>query len=120
MSKGHILKAAAIAGMDKFMALARIAAGISDSAHKLKGSELSDEELICRAQELFPTKPYCLVRDWVLVDVNDSALLRLPQGVQPRVVFAGKVIDDQAERFDRPKWIRSTFEVSFTEGYFFE
>lgn len=120
MSVGYLLNASAISGIESFMALARVAAGSCPESERLPASVLSDAQLITRAQQLFPAKPYCLVRDWVLVDLEDHELLRIPQGVKPRVVFAGKVVDDQAERFHRPRWIRSSFEVSFFEGCFFE
>lgn len=120
MSKGRILNASTISGMDKFMALARIAVGICDEADKIGASEYTDAELIVRARELFPSKPYCLVREWVLVDLSDTEGLEVPEGALPRVVYAGKVVDDQADRFDRPRWILSTFELSLVEGHLFE
>ncbi|HHM7088314.1 DUF6957 family protein [Pseudomonas aeruginosa] len=120
MSAGYRLNASVISGMDKFMALARIAAGACHEADAIQASDQSDEKMISLAQQLFPDKPYCLVRDWVLVDVNDHELLSMPEGVKPRIVFAGKVVDDQAKRFHRPRWIRSTFEASLAEGYLFE
>lgn len=104
----------------KFMALARIAAGTCPEKDSIPVSDLSDEKLISLAQQLFPGKPYCIVRDCVLVDLNDPELLGIPEGVKPRIVFAGKVVDDQMKRFHRPRWIRSTFEVSLAEGYLFE
>ncbi|WP_241357814.1 DUF6957 family protein [Pseudomonas aeruginosa] len=120
MSVGYLLNASAISGMDKFKSLARVAAGSCPEEDRLPASVLSDSQLITRAQQLFPDKPYCLVRDWVLVDVDDHESLLLPEGVKPRVVFAGKVVDDKAERFHRPRWLRSSFEVSFVEDCFFE
>ncbi|HBO4309887.1 TPA: hypothetical protein L4V00_000198 [Pseudomonas aeruginosa] len=120
MSIGFLLNASVTSGVEQIMALARIAAGACPKKDAIPASDLSDEKLIGLAQKLFPDKPYCLVRDWVLVDLNDPELLGIPEGVKPRIVFAGKVVDDQMKRFHRPRWIRSSFEVSLTEGYLFE
>jgi hypothetical protein len=93
------------------------------SGEPLVGSEESDEALIELVKTRFPNKPYCLVEDWILaqVDVTEDELKKIHAfGQLPMVVFADNVIFDSERRFDVGDWVRSTFATSFQDGFLFE
>lgn len=66
--------------------------------------------------------PYCVVRDWVWIDLTLSAS-DLEQfraaGQQPVVMYSHSVLYDSARRFDVGDWVRTTPLVSFSNGCFF-
>jgi hypothetical protein len=87
------------------------------------GSEDSDEALIELVKTRFPRKPYCLVEDWIIarVDVTEDELKQIhAEGQLPMMVFANNVIFDSERRFDVGDWVRSTFAISFQDGFLFE
>lgn len=86
----------------------------------VKGCSLSTEEAIRLAKSLHPSKRYCLVSDWVLIDVDIGEGRKLPGGFEPTVVYSPNILDDEARRFPRGGWVRSTFELNFQEGCLFE
>ncbi|VVO94904.1 hypothetical protein PS903_02476 [Pseudomonas fluorescens] len=88
-----------------------------------QGSIDSDEILIGMVKALFPRKPYCLVDDWTLfnVDVTEVELQKIhAAGQLPLIVFAHNVRFDSERRFDVGDWVRSTLATSFEEGFLFE
>ncbi|WP_325437441.1 DUF6957 family protein [Pseudomonas nitroreducens] len=85
-----------------------------------EGCSLPSEEAIYLAKSLHPSKRYCLVLDWVLIDVDMAEGRKLPDGFMPTVVYSPNILEDEAGRFPRGGWVRSTFEVSFQEGCLFE
>lgn len=85
-----------------------------------EGCSLPSEEAIYLAKSLHPRKRYCLVLDWVLIDVDMAEGRKLPDGFMPTVVYSPNILEDEAGRFPRGGWVRSTFEVSFQEGCLFE
>lgn len=107
-------------GMDRVSSLGQVVSGNTSQYDAVAGSGLSDDEAIALAKQLSPVKRYCLVKDWVLVDVTFSRGERLPDGVKPRVLYSGSIIRDEACRFPVGGWVRSTFEVSFSRGCLFE
>ena len=89
----------------------------------LQGSMETDEQLIELVRALYPYKPYCLVENWTIfnVDVTKEELNEIhAAGQLPLVLFAHNVRFDSERRFDVGDWVRSTFAVSFEEGFLFE
>jgi hypothetical protein len=87
------------------------------------GSLGSDEILMGLVQALYPGKPYCLVEDWTILRavVTDDELKKIQAAGQlPLVLFAHNVRFDSQRRFDVGDWMRSTFAISFEEGFLFE
>ena len=87
------------------------------------GLSLSPTEASMEVQRRFPNKKYCLVRQWMLVDltVTDSAQWAAQHvGKSPRILFAHEVVFDSAGRFAPGYWVRSTLQVSYAEDGFFE
>ena len=89
----------------------------------LQGSMDTVDELIELAKSRFTRKPYCLIEQWTIfrVDVSEGELQKIhAAGQLPLVVFAHNVLFDSQRRFDVGDWVRSTFAISFEEGYLFE
>lgn len=86
----------------------------------MEGCSLPAEEAVRLAKSLHPRKRYCLVLDWILIDIDMAEGRKLPDGFQPTVVYSPNILDDEVCRFPRGGWVRSTFEVSFQEGCLFE
>ncbi len=87
------------------------------------GSMDSYETLSELVQAIYPRKPYCLIEGWTIfrVDVTEDELKKIhDEGQLPLIVFAQNVVFDSQRRFDVGDWVRSTFAVSFKEGFLFE
>lgn len=88
-----------------------------------QGSTDSYEILTGLVQARYPRKPYCLIEGWTIfrVDVTEDELKKIhDEGQLPLIVFAQNVVFDSERRFDVGDWVRSTFAVSFKEGFLFE
>lgn len=89
----------------------------------LQGSLDTDEQLIELARALYPYKPYCLVENWTIfnVDVSEEERNKIhAAGQLPMILFAHNVRFDSERRFDVGDWVRSTFATTFEEGFLFE
>lgn len=77
-------------------------------------------DLVHAAEQRFPGKPFCLVRQWILIDIvaNEGGLL--PAEVPPMVMFAHEVVQDSRRRFDPGHWVRTTYAVSHPDLCMFE
>jgi hypothetical protein len=71
----------------------------------------------------FPSRAYCLVADWVILDLEVTTRQRIAitdRGLIPALVYALTVIQDRKGRFAPGDWVRSTLGVSFTHNCLFE
>ena len=87
------------------------------------GHELSDEEAIASVRHRFRYASYCLVRQWIWIDlVMPEAVLEdlKRSGRQPVMLYAHEVVSDSQRRFQPGDWVRSTPLVSFSDGCFFQ
>ena len=87
------------------------------------GWEGSQEDLISLAAKSFPGKAYCIVRQWILIDLivtpdEKEKLTKL--GLLPMTLFAHEVVLDSKGRFQVGMWVRSNFGKSVTGGCMFE
>lgn len=83
----------------------------------------TQEDLISLADKVFPGKAFCVVRQWILIDLTmtpeeTEKLKNL--GLLPAALFAHEVVLDSKGRFQPNMWVRSNFGLSFTEGLMFE
>ncbi|MFR0713629.1 DUF6957 family protein [Enterobacterales bacterium BD_CKDN230030183-1A_HGKHYDSX7] len=66
-------------------------------AHVLPGSGLADEPLLTAAREEFEGREYCVVREWLILDVmvdeHDEKLLSA-RGLKPIILLAQRVLFD--------------------------
>ena len=87
------------------------------------GWDGSQEDLISLAATKFPAKAFCVVKQWILIDLTvtpdeKEKLARL--GLLPATLFAHEIVLDSKGRFQPGMWVRSNFGKSFTEGCIFE
>ena len=81
------------------------------------------EELIALSAKDFPGKAFCVVRQWILIDltVNTDEKEKLTRlGLLPATLYAHEVVFDSRNRFQPSMWVRSNFGVSFSQGCIFE
>ncbi|MNQ62418.1 hypothetical protein D3C85_767620 [compost metagenome] len=83
----------------------------------------SQEDLIALAAISFPGKAFCIVRQWILIDLivttaENEKLTNL--GLLPMTLFAHEIVLDSKGRFQPGMWVRSNFGVSFIYGCMFE
>lgn len=91
----------------------------------MPGIDMSLEEACARdaAAGLFDRAPFCVVRDWIWIDliVPDSIRESLQtSGHQPVMVYAHSVLYDSARRFDVGDWVRTTQLVEFSDAFLFK
>lgn len=67
-------------------------------------------------------KPYCIVRDWMLIEIAVTEEFReslAGDGLQPYVLYASNVLSHSCNKRLTGDWVRSTFQRSF-DGSVFE
>lgn len=104
------------------MKLSDLAVLLSGGDTALSGLSARPEEAARLAELKFPGKAYCLVEDWVLIDVTPTASQQAAlteKGLIPTFVYARSVVLDSRGRFFEGDWVRSTFEVYFEEPCWF-
>lgn len=74
----------------------------------LAGFAGSNDAAIELAQAVFPRKPWCLVRDWVIF------------GAAPERVYADIIVLDEQHRWEAGEWVRSSSLRSFIQDCLFE
>lgn len=93
--------------------------GTGDESPGWQGSE---EELISLAAKTFPGKAFCVVKQWILIDltVNPDEKEKLSGlGLIPATLFAHEIVLDSQSRFQPSMWVRSNFGIS-SSPYMFE
>jgi hypothetical protein len=100
--------------------VAQLFYGEGEATHGWEGCQ---EDLIALAARSFPGKAFCVVRQWILINLTVSPdekekLTKL--GLIPVTLFAHEVVLDSRGRFQPSMWVRSNFGKSFKEGYMFE
>ena len=89
----------------------------------MPGVEMAQEEAIRIVRERFPNSEYCLVRDWIWIDLPVSpeqlaALTRTQR--QPVLVYAHNVIYDSSRRWDVGDFVRTSYLHAFHDGFIFQ
>lgn len=91
-------------------------------ARILQGSGLDDDELVLTVTEAFGNRAFCIVRNWMLVDViltdRHDTLIR-QNGLQPTVLYANTVVCAGDVTEVMPSGVLSSFLVSY-DGCFVE
>ncbi|WP_277587781.1 DUF6957 family protein [Pseudomonas chlororaphis] len=90
---------------------------------EVAGWEGSQEDLICLAAKVFPGKAFCVVKQWILIDLTvtpDEKEKLTNLGLLPATIFAHEVVLDSKGRFQPQMWVRSNFGKSLTQGCMFE
>lgn len=91
--------------------------------HVTLGWHGTEDELIKLAEQAFPGKPFCLVKQWIIADLqltqDEQRKLSL-MGILPAVVYAHEVVQDSRQRFQPGHWVRTNFGVSHDHPCMFE
>jgi hypothetical protein len=103
--------------------IGEISGFLNDPGEPLMGLDMTEGEAIEWVKRHFPDKPYCVVANWMLInldvdEISSRAIKRM--GCEPCMVYAHKVLQDSRVRFRRDDWVRSTLQMSFTQGGLFE
>lgn len=104
------------------MNLTGLARLFSGQGKPTDGCSLSVKEAALAVQEKFASRPYCLVSDWTILDldVNAEELKALhTRGLEPVLVYALCVVLDSRGRYQPRDWVRTSFQIGFeSAGYF--
>lgn len=103
------------------MNLADYIAVLSDG-EKIDGCQLTTPDAVALARLHFPSRAYCLVADWAILDldVTTSQLKAIKdRELIPALVYASTVIQDSKGRFAPGDWVKTTLGVSFTHNCLF-
>ena len=82
----------------------------SNYANVAFGSSMSNEQALVYAQKYFRTEPYCLVRDWLWVDLQFSEATQASlkkHMVMPNLIYAHTIIHDSQQRWQKDSYLRS-------------
>ena len=89
----------------------------------VSGTNLSRDEIREELQRRNSKKQYCIVRNWILVqlDVSDEARRQIQaQGFEPQIIHAHEVVEDSARRFAPGWWVRTSLQLKYENDGFFE
>lgn len=89
----------------------------------MPGSMVDQEEAIRIVRERFPYSEYCLVRDWIWIDLHvtpaqHAELVRTRR--QPVLAYAHTVIYDSSRRWDVGDFVRTSYLHAFHDGFMFQ
>lgn len=105
------------------MSLRAITELLSGDAPVVVGACQSDTDGIALYKKHFSEKPYCLVKNWSLIDLNltqEHREMVERAGSEPILMYASYVIYDSQRRFDTGNWVRSTLMLRLIENCLFE
>jgi len=83
----------------------------------------AEDELIKLAEQAFPRKAFCLVKQWIIADLQltqDEQRKLSSMGILPAVVYAHEVVQDSRQRYRPGHWVRTNFGISHYHSYMFE
>ena len=89
------------------------------AGEEVVGWEGSQEDLISLAAKTFPGKAFCVVKQWILIDLTVTPVEReklTSLGLIPATLFAHEIVLDSKGRFQPAMWVRSNFGKFFSEG----
>jgi hypothetical protein len=93
------------------------------AGEEIPGWDGAQADLIYLAAKVFPGKAFCVVRQWILIDLTVTVEEKeklTGLGLLPATLYAHEVVFDSRNRFQPGMWVRSNFGVSFTEGCMLE
>ncbi|ATV16766.1 hypothetical protein CFN58_02355 [Pseudomonas avellanae] len=88
----------------------------------MHGAEINLEEAIRVSQEKFPDRSFCIVNEWVWLDLDapDLVVEELAlEGMKPIMLLVFDVLFDSSTN-SKSHWFRSTPLMDFTDGMFFQ
>ncbi|MEX5497911.1 DUF6957 family protein [Pseudomonas syringae] len=88
----------------------------------MQGADLNLEEAIRVTQEKFPDRSFCIVKEWVWLDLDAPDLVveeLASEGKKPTMLLVFDVLFDSSTN-SQSHWFRSTPMMDFTDGMFFQ
>jgi hypothetical protein len=104
------------------MNLTQLAALFDKQHTRVDGCDFSAEEAAITTRQKFASHPFCLVREWSILDleVNVEQLNALhSRGLEPVVVYALCVVLDSRGRYQPGDWVRTSFQTGYESPGFF-
>lgn len=86
------------------------------------GSDIALEEAIRVTQERFPDRSFCVVSEWVWLDLEAPDLVieeLAADGKKPTMLLVFNVLFDSSTT-SKSHWFRTTPLIEFTDGMFFQ
>lgn len=103
--------------------LVELSALLYEPGEAISGSAMSNDEAKAYVRERAYDKEYCIVRDWIWIDLDvteEERSILVNSRRQPIVIYAHSVIFDTARRWDVGDYVRTSFLYAFHEGFMFE
>lgn len=89
----------------------------------LSGTDLSVEEIRQELKRRNPKKQFCIVRNWILVelDITEEARQQIESdGFKAQFIHAHEIIHDSAGRWPAGYWVRTSLQLKYEGDGFFE
>lgn len=89
----------------------------------IQGTDLSRDEIVQELQKRNPKKPFCLVRDWILVELDIPKEARETieaDGFKAQFIHANEVVEDSRGRWPPGYWVRTSLQLRYEGDGFFE
>lgn len=105
--------------MTDLRSIAELFPGISQP---MSGSSMSDEQALSYAQKRFPHGSFCLVRNWLWLDLDGPKEIHLSLAAskrQPAIIYADTVIYDSERRWDVGDFVRTSPLHHFADDFLF-
>lgn len=93
------------------------------TASVVHGTNLSRDEIAHELRRRNPKKQFCLVRDWILVEleISDEARQQIEaEGFKAQFIHAHEVVEDSARRWIPGSWVRTSLLLKYEGDGFFE
>lgn len=104
------------------MDLTRLAKLFGEHDKPVDGYILSVQEAALTAQKKFTARPFCLVNEWMILDLEVDSIelnaLHL-RGLEPVVVYSLCVVQDSRGRYQPGDWVCTSFQIAFEAPGFF-
>lgn len=116
-SDSLIMRANAVDGLDAMTDL------LYGPGQHMAGSDMSNEEAMTYARNSFPRGDYCLVREWIWIDldVSDQQRAELAKTKRlPVIIYAHGVVFDSNRRWDVGDFVRTSPLHAFEKGFHFK
>lgn len=88
----------------------------------MSGCQIELEDAIRVTQERYPDSSFCIVSEWVWLDLEAPDLVveeLASDGKKPTMLLVFNVLFDSSATF-KSHWFRSTPLIDFTDGMFFQ
>ena len=100
----------------------KIEALLHGPGEPMSGSAMTNDEALEYGRATFNGTPFCLVRNWIWVDLDGPEEQRdylATMQLQPAILFAHTVVYDSLRRWDVGDFVRPTALHAFTDEFVF-